>query len=196
MALSCHCGPGDNLAVADAAAMAQAGDVLVATTDGFTGTAVVGDLLVGRMKNRGVAVFVTDGVVRDLADLGRIGLPCFAVGVTPNSVHRSGPGTAGLPIIIGGVAVSAGDIVVGDIDGVVVVPQARAAAVLDKIEAVKAQEAAVLAKVQAGLDTPPFACRRPRPLDSRAIPRPSWALSRFAPISSIFRSSRRRRAKR
>jgi 4-hydroxy-4-methyl-2-oxoglutarate aldolase len=91
VALTCHCGPGDNLGVAGAAALAKAGDVVMAATDGFTGTAVVGDLIVGMMKNRGVAAFVTDGVVRDLADLRRIGLPCFAVGVTPNSVHRSGP---------------------------------------------------------------------------------------------------------
>jgi 4-hydroxy-4-methyl-2-oxoglutarate aldolase len=156
VALTCHCGPGDNLAVAGAAALARAGDVVMAATDGFTGTAVVGDLLVGMMKNRGVAAFVTDGVVRDLADLRRIALPCFAVGVTPNSVHKSGPGTVGLPIVIGGGAVASGDVVVGDVDGVVVVPQARAEAVLARLEAVKAQEMTLLAKVQAGLDAPPF----------------------------------------
>jgi 4-hydroxy-4-methyl-2-oxoglutarate aldolase len=156
VAITCHCGPGDNLAVAGAAAMAQAGDVVVAATDGFTGLAVVGDPLVGMMKNRGIAAFVTDGVVRDLADLRRIGLPCFAKGVTPNSVHKSGPGTVGLPIVVGDCAVSSGDIVIGDCDGVVVVPQARAPHVLERLDAVKAQEAGMLAKVKAGLDAPPF----------------------------------------
>lgn len=156
VALTCHCGPGDNLAVAGAGSIAKAGDVIVAATDGFTGTAVVGDLLVGMMQNRGVAAFVTDGVVRDLADLRRIGLPCFAVGVTPNSVHRSGPGTVGFPVVLGGTTVATGDIVIGDSDGVVVVPRERAEAVLAKIDAVKAQEMGLLAKVQAGLDAPPF----------------------------------------
>jgi 4-hydroxy-4-methyl-2-oxoglutarate aldolase len=156
IAITCDCGPGDNLAVAGAAAMAKAGDVVVAATSGFTGLAVVGDLIVGMMKNRGVAAFVTDGLVRDLADLRRIGLPCFAQGVTPNSVHKSGPGTVGLPIVVGGCAVASGDIVIGDCDGVVVVPQARAAQVLERLDAVKAQEAGMLAKVKAGLDAPPF----------------------------------------
>lgn len=155
-AITCYCGPGDNLAVAGASVMAQAGDVIMAACDGFTGTAVFGDLMVGMMKNRGVAAFVTDGVVRDLADLRRIALPVFARGVTPNSVHKSGPGTAGLPIVIGGAAVSSGDVVIGDADGVVVVPLARAAQVLERITAVKAQELGLLAKVQAGLDAPPF----------------------------------------
>lgn len=156
VALTCYCGPGDNLAVAGASVLAQAGDVVMAATDGFTGTAVVGDLLVGMMKNRGVAALVTDGVVRDLADLRRIALPVFAVGVTPNSVHRSGPGTVAFPITIGGTAVSSGDIVIGDCDGVVVVPQDRAADVLRRLDAVRANEAGLLAKVEAGLDAPPF----------------------------------------
>ena len=156
VALTCYCGPGDNLAVAGAGVLAQAGDVVMAATDGFTGLAVVGDLLIGMMKNRGVAVFVTDGVVRDLADLRRIALPCFAAGVTPNSVHRSGPGTVGFAITIGGTAVSSGDIVIGDCDGVVVVPRDRAADVLERLNAVRANEAGLLTKVQAGLDAPPF----------------------------------------
>lgn len=154
VALTCECGPGDNLAASAAAALAQPGDVIVAAADGFTGTGIVGDLMVGMMKNRGVAAFVTDGVVRDLADLRRIGLPVFAKGVTPNSVHRSGPGTVGLPIVCGGVAVSPGDIVLGDPDGVVVVPQGRAADILARLQTIREQEASVLAQVKAGLDAP------------------------------------------
>ncbi len=154
VALTCDNGPGDNLAASAATALAEAGDVIVAATDGFTKTAVVGDLMVGMMKNRGVVAFVTDGVVRDLADLRRIALPVFAQGATPNSVHRSGPGTVGLPVVCGGIAVRSGDIVLGDPDGVVVVPQAEAAEVLGRLKAVRAQEAGVLAEVQAGLAAP------------------------------------------
>lgn len=155
VALPCDCGPGDNLAAGAAAALAQPGDVIVAAANGFTGTGIIGDLMAGMMKNRGVAAFVTDGVVRDLADLRRIGLPVFARGVTPNSVHRSGPGTVGLPIVCGGAAIAAGDIIMGDADGVVVVPQARASEVLARLKLVREQEAGVLAKVKAGLDAPP-----------------------------------------
>lgn len=154
VAVTCDCGPGDNLAAAAASTLVEPGDVLVATTGGFTGTGVIGDIMIAILKNRGAAAFVTDGVVRDLADLRRIGLPVFAQGVIPTSVHRSGPGTVGLPIVCGGIAVSSGDIVVGDPDGVVVIPQGIAAEVLERTRAVREQERGVVAKVQAGLDAP------------------------------------------
>lgn len=154
VAVTCDCGPGDNLAAGAASTLVQRGDVLVATTGGFAGTGVVGDLMIGMLKNRGAAAFVTDGVVRDLADLRRIGLPVFAQGVIPTSVHRSGPGSVGLPIVCGGIAVSSGDILVGDPDGVAVVPRAMAASVLERARAVREQERGVAAKVEAGLDAP------------------------------------------
>jgi regulator of RNase E activity RraA len=152
VALPCHAGPGDNLAVSAATALAQRGDVILAATDAFAGAAVLGDLLLGMMRNRGVAAFVTDGLVRDLADIQAIAMPCFAMGITPDSPSRSGPGTVGLPVVIGGVAVAAGDIVVGDADGVVVVPRAQAAAIADALDRVRATEAAAAAHVKAGQD--------------------------------------------
>lgn len=156
VAVTCDCGPSDNLALFGALAVAQAGDVLVAATDGFTGASVTGDLLLGMARNRGVAGFVTDGLIRDLAGVLGVGLPVFAAGVTPNSPARNGPGTVGLPVVVGGVPVSSGDILIGDADGVVVIPQARAAAVVAGLAAVRAAEAALEAKVQAGLEIPDF----------------------------------------
>ena len=104
--------------------------MLVAATGGFAGAAVTGDLLLGVASNRGVVGFVTDGLVRDLADLEALSLPVYAMGVTPNSPGKRGPGTVGLPIVCGGSAVASGDVVVGDRDGVVVVPRARLAETL------------------------------------------------------------------
>ena len=92
VALTCDCGPNDNLALAAAIARSEPGDVIVAATGGFTGAAVVGDLLLGIARNRGVVGFVTDGMVRDLVDLEALGMPVFAMGVTPNSPGRRGPG--------------------------------------------------------------------------------------------------------
>ena len=86
-------------------------------------------------RNRGVAALVTDGLVRDLDDLETVGVPTFAMGVTPNSPQRRGPGSVGLPIVCGGVAVASGDIVVGDRDGVVVVPRARIEETLKSLDA-------------------------------------------------------------
>lgn len=153
-AVTCATGPSDNLAIFGAVAQARPGDVIVVASDGFTGTASIGDNLAGMARNRGAVAIVTDGMVRDLAGLDRIGMPIAARGVTPNSCVRSGPGTVGLPVIVGGVAVESGDMVVGDRDGVVIVPRARLDAVLTRLEAVRKAEAVLEAKVAAGLTVP------------------------------------------
>jgi len=155
-ALPCFNGPADNLALCAAVAVCQPGDALIAVADGFTGCAVVGDLLLGIAKNRGAVGFVTDGLVRDLTDIQALGLPCFARGVSPNSPARNGPGTVGLPVVVGGVTVAAGDIVVGDPDGVVIVPQAVAPAILARLAGVRAEEAKMLQAVRGGLKEPSF----------------------------------------
>ena len=151
VALTCDCGPLDNLAFMAALAECEPGDALVVATGGYAGAAVTGDLLIGVARNRGAAGFVTDGLVRDLDDLETVGLPIFAMGATPNSPQRRGPGSVGLPIVCGGVTVASGDVVVGDRDGVVIVPRARLSATLESLERVKAMEAATLERVRAGL---------------------------------------------
>jgi len=102
-------------------------------------------------RNGGVVALVTDGVVRDAAGIRDIGVPMFASGITPNSCARSGPGRVGLPVVCGGVAVSAGDVLVGDADGVVVVPRAQLAAVVARLEQVLAAERALQARIADGL---------------------------------------------
>ena len=151
VALTCHCGPADNLALCAAVAQCQEGDALIAGTDQFAGCAVVGDLLLGIAQNRGAVAFVTDGLVRDQMDIETLGLPCFAMGVTPNSPARNGPGSVGLEVQCGGLRVNPGDVVAGDRDGVVVVPFARIDETLVNLKSVRAAEAGMLAKVKAGL---------------------------------------------
>jgi 4-hydroxy-4-methyl-2-oxoglutarate aldolase len=155
-AVTCDAGPADNLALFGALHAAQRGDILVAATDGFTATAITGDLLMGMARNRGVAGLVTDGLVRDIVGILAVGLPVYSAGATANSPARSGPGTVGLPVVVGGVRVESGDIVIGDRDGVVIVPLAQAAAVLARLDQVRAAEAALEAKVRAGLEIPDF----------------------------------------
>jgi 4-hydroxy-4-methyl-2-oxoglutarate aldolase len=149
-------GPADNLALFGALDAARRGDILVAATDAFAETAVTGDLVLGMARNRGVAGFVTDGMVRDIVGILAVGLPVYCAGVTANSPARNGPGTVGLPVMLGGVHIASGDIVVGDRDGVVIVPLAEAEAVLAKLAEVKAAEAGLEAKVKAGLEIPDF----------------------------------------
>ena len=101
-----------------------------------------------------VSAIVADGLMRDSPGLIAVGLPLFARGITPNSCVKSGPGRIGLPIVAGGVGVDAGDIVVGDVDGVVVIPRAQLDAVLDRLAAVRRAEAALQEKIAKGLDCP------------------------------------------
>jgi 4-hydroxy-4-methyl-2-oxoglutarate aldolase len=140
-AITCACGPSDNLAIIGALSLAEKGDVILAATDGFAATAVIGDNLAAMGRNKGLAAMVTDGMARDSAGIEKAGLPVFAAGITPNSCVKSGPGTVGLGIVVGGVRVEAGDVIVGDRDGVVVIPRARLAEVLARLDDVKRAEA-------------------------------------------------------
>ena len=155
-AVTCNAGPADNLAVIGTLGHLQPGDVIVATSGGYTGCAIVGDLVLGMARNGGAIAFVTDGCVRDIPGIRSVGLPCFCVGVTPNSPAREGPGTVGFPIVIGGVAIATGDILIGDQDGVVVVPFDRIEAVIAALPKVRAAEAGLESQVKAGLRVPAF----------------------------------------
>lgn len=150
-ALTCECGPSDNLAIFGALAIAEPGDVIVAAAEAFTGTAVVGDNLAMMAKNRGVVALVADGMARDTPGIVNAAIPVFARGVTPNSCVRSGPGRIGLPIVCGGVAIDAGDVIVGDVDGAVVVPRAMLDAVIKRLAEVIKAEQSLQARIAEGL---------------------------------------------
>jgi RraA family protein len=115
--------PGDNLMVHKALDIAKPGDVIVVDTSGSTMTAVLGDLISTKARHRGIAGFVIDGLVRDIGGIRQLGdFPVFARGVTPIGPLHRGPGEINCPIAAGGVVVHPGDVIVGDLNGVVVVP--------------------------------------------------------------------------
>jgi 4-hydroxy-4-methyl-2-oxoglutarate aldolase len=154
-ALTCHSYPADFCGVAGAVMEAEAGDVIMCSNEYYTGTAVIGDLAAGAMRNKGLAAFVTDGLARDRAGIIASGLPVFAMGIVPNSPASIGPGQVGAPIVLGGVHVSSGDIVVGDADGVVVIPLVQAQAVLTRLRQVQAAEKAAEEAVRGGATSMP-----------------------------------------
>jgi regulator of RNase E activity RraA len=142
--------PCDNIAIYKALEMAQPNDVLVISANGYTTNSVSGELttLVGRA--RGLAGMVIDGMVRDSREIIEIGLPVFARGLTPNSPYKDGPAKINVPVTCGGASVNPGDILVGDADGVVVVPQETAEEVLERVAAIHAKEAGIRAEIEAG----------------------------------------------
>ena len=140
----------DNLAAHAVMKFVKPGDILVVETRDCLGGAVFGAHMAGQYKNGGVAAIVTDGLIRDLDELEEIGIPVFARGANPNGPHKNGPGSIGMDVTIGGVKISAGDIVVGDCDGVIVVPQENIQETLAELDDVLKNEAALNAEVKGG----------------------------------------------
>lgn len=140
---------GENGAVLEAISKAQAGDILVIDAKGNTNRAVAGDFVISLAKGVGVQGFVVDGVIRDIAAIRELNFPVFSLGTTVAAGNKHGGGVVGVPISVGGVTVQPGDFIIGDIDGVIVVPQAEveriAEAAEEKLEKDEAREQEALA---------------------------------------------------
>jgi 4-hydroxy-4-methyl-2-oxoglutarate aldolase len=147
-ALTCYCSPTDNLAAMAALDFAKKGDVIVIAARNDETAAVIGDRWATWAKKVGVAGIVCDGLVRDLVGLLEVGIPVFARGLAPNSGFKHGPGEINTRVSCGGIAVDPGDIVVGDRDGVVVVPRADAETLAARLAEVRKKEVALDAAVR------------------------------------------------
>lgn len=152
-ALTVRCKPGDNLAIHVAVAQARPGDVLVVDNDGFMESGPFGDVLATACRARGVVGLVIDGCVRDGPSLKAMGFPVFSRGLNMKGAAKSNPGEVGVPIVCAGVAVSPGDVVIGDDDGVVVVPRAMIAEALKGAREREDKEDAIKEKLKAGETT-------------------------------------------
>jgi 4-hydroxy-4-methyl-2-oxoglutarate aldolase len=150
-AITAFCGPMDNLAAMAILDFAQKGDVIVIATTGDDTAATIGDLWAFWAKKIGVAAIICDGLVRDVTGLLKVDIPVYTRGIKPNSAFKNGPGEINTTISCGGVSISAGDIMVGDRDGVVAIPLAEAASVVERLELVKKKEAEAEAKVKKGI---------------------------------------------
>ncbi|MDQ1465760.1 MAG: hypothetical protein QOH10_175 [Actinomycetota bacterium] len=143
--------PGDNLMVHKSLDLAQPGDVIVVDASSSRMTAVLGDLVSMKAKHRGIAGFVVDGLVRDIPGILRLGdFPVFARGVTPIGPLHRGPGEINYPVSVGGIVVNAGDLIVADLNGVVVIPRVDAPELLDRLVARAPAESAYVAAVERG----------------------------------------------
>ncbi|QKE72801.1 RraA family protein [Arthrobacter citreus] len=123
---------GDNLAVLKAIREATPGDVIVVDAKGDQYRAIAGDFVVGMAKTMGVCAIVVDGVIRDISGTKKLNFPVFCKGTTVASSGKHGIGEINVPISCGGASVNPGDIIVGDADGVVVIPQSDAKTILEK----------------------------------------------------------------
>lgn len=152
------CGPaftvkvpaGDNLVAQMALDYAQPGDVIVIDGAGYADRALVGGMMLAYAEKRHLGGFVVNGAVRDLDDIAGSPLPVFAMAATPLGPYREGPGEINVPVVCGGQVVMPGDILVGDSDGVVVIPQADAADLLDAVRQNLAMEQDEMRRMKEG----------------------------------------------
>jgi 4-hydroxy-4-methyl-2-oxoglutarate aldolase len=149
-ALTVRTFPADNLMIHKAVTLAKPGDVLVINAGGFKDYAVFGDLLGLSCKVHGLAGVVIDGATRDAEGLQAIGFPVFARAVLPAGPFKDSPGGINGPISCAGAVVRPGDIIVGDADGVMVVPIEHAAETLTKAQAAVGKEQALRERILKG----------------------------------------------
>jgi 4-hydroxy-4-methyl-2-oxoglutarate aldolase len=148
-----RCTPGDNLAVHVAVTTAPAGSVLVVDVGPVPDRGYWGEVLTTAAEAAGLAGLVIDGGVRDVAALEAHRFPVFSSTISLPGARKDQPGTVGAPVKVGGVPVAMGDWVVGDVDGVTVVPEPSLDAVCAAGEAREAKEAGFFAALRGGATT-------------------------------------------
>ncbi|NML48439.1 RraA family protein [Ramlibacter sp. G-1-2-2] len=139
-ALTVRARPGDNLMIHVALQMAQPGDVIVIDGAGDLTQALIGGLMRTTAVARGVAGFIVDGAVRDIAEWAEGGVAVYARGHTHRGPSKDGPGELNVPVACAGMSVAPGDLILGDADGVLCVPAARVASLLPEVRAHAARE--------------------------------------------------------
>jgi regulator of RNase E activity RraA len=148
--------PGDNLMFHVALAVARPGDVLVVDGKADQTCAVFGELMVAQAVAAKLGGLVVDAPARDLDVLTQGSLPIFAAGANPCGPTKGLPGKLGIPVSAGGISVSPGDLVVGDADGVVVIPRAMVEEVLVAAEKKVAAERQRIEEIDAGVLISPW----------------------------------------
>ena len=139
---------GDNLMFHKAMDMAQPGDVFMIDAGGDLNRSIFGEIMVRYCRKKGIAGIVVDGSIRDSDAISEMtDFPVYACGVTPNGPYKNGPGEIGGVVTVGGIIVHPGDIVVGDQDGVIVIPPAEAEALAEKVHAFNENEARTMRRI-------------------------------------------------
>lgn len=151
LAVTVRCEAPDFGAVIYALDVIGAGEVLVIDAGGHRETAMIGDILSGHLRAKGVAGVVVDGAVRDTGTLGQwYDFAVFSRWITPRGPTGADSGAVNLPVVIGGTPVSPGDLVIGDDDGLIALTPARARSRIEAAEAKLDKEAAWIAGLATG----------------------------------------------
>ena len=149
-ALTVKTRPGDNLMVHKAIDIAEPGDVIVVDAGGDLTNAIIGEMMVTHAAKRGVAGFVINGSIRDVATIRKGATPVYAAGVTHRGPYKDGPGEINCLLAIAGMIIEPGDLMLGDDDGLVCVPFDALDKVLADAQAKHSAEISQMAAIKAG----------------------------------------------
>jgi len=149
LAVTVNCRPADNLMVHKALQVARPGEIVVVAT-GNTTSAVFGELMCHTAVAQRLGGIIVDGAIRDVDAITRLGLPAYSRAVSPGGCDKDGPGEINVPISCGTTVVAPGDIIVGDGDGVAVVPRAHAEEVLQLVAELVDREEKRIAEIKGG----------------------------------------------
>ncbi len=141
---------GDNLMLHKALDLARPGDVIVADAGGDMSQSLLGELMARYALTLGLAGIVIDGPIRDVAGLSQLELPIYARGATPGGPYKDGPGEIGFSVTCGGVIVKPGDIIVGDEDGIAVIPREEAESIIKSAQVHHQKEIQIMEEIARG----------------------------------------------
>lgn len=147
-ALTVKVGPGDNLMVHKAIDIARPGDVIVVDAGGICTQAIIGEIMSAIAERHGAAGMVIDGAIRDADALAISPFPVYARGVTHRGPYKNGPGEINVPVVIGDAVINPGDIIIGDDDGLLALPQALANETIALAQIQAKKEAAMLKTIR------------------------------------------------
>ncbi|SNS70756.1 RraA famliy [Anaerovirgula multivorans] len=135
--------PGDNLFIHKAMELAGEGDIIIVSNEGDRSRALVGEIMVAYAQyTKKISGLVFDGPIRDIDAISKMEIPVYATGHTPGGPFKEGPGEINVPIAIGGVPVNPGDIILGDKDGLIVIPKNDAQKLLEEAIKLSASDSA------------------------------------------------------
>jgi regulator of RNase E activity RraA len=150
LAVTVNARPADNLMIHKALQVAAPGEIVVVNTCGNTTSAVFGELMCNTAVAAKLGGIIVDGAIRDVEGLTVLGFPAFSRTVCAGGCDKDGPGEINVPISCGGAVVSPGDIIVGDGDGVAVVPRSDAVEVLRLVEELMSREQKRVSEIKSG----------------------------------------------
>ncbi|HZH58512.1 MAG TPA: 4-carboxy-4-hydroxy-2-oxoadipate aldolase/oxaloacetate decarboxylase [Metabacillus sp.] len=145
--------PSDNFMIHLGVSLAQEGDILVVDAGNYQNAGLWGEILTVNAMQRKVKGLVIDGAVRDVKEIEEMQFPMFASGINARGGYKSNPGTVNIPVSCGGVAVNPGDLIVGDENGVAVIPRLDIEHVYEECVKKIESEKQIIEQLKQGKDT-------------------------------------------